>query len=590
MIGFGSWPAEFLEWLAPLVLSTAFVVFYCAVIAIFFVVNAATLGQRVRFIGRQLRRLTNRLNDIDGQQGFVTGFHDYDRSARREFGRAWAEFVETLVMPAPESGKPIHNTGDVAAYLNESTIIAPRVSLAFYQSMPNLLTGFGILGTFIGLSAGVGAASGGLSSGSPTDMTEALTDLLDGASLAFLTSIAGIFLSIVFSLFLRSWTRKLLKALDTWVEAIEERLERVTPAGVALEQLEAERRTAKQVERFNTDLAITLGEALEEKVAGRLSPLLEQLVEAVGELRSDRATDAGQMVEAAINRFTETMEARTGGRFDEMAAVLENLNRTLIGSSEQLERSQEEVGGALEAVVASVRQSMETGAQATAETFRISMAESVEQVRNANREAAEEVQGALGRAARELITAAADASARVSGSSKGLEEAADNLARATRSSRDLLEGTGEFVAQLNGVRETMVTAQRAIVAAADSVGASSEEIRASWDRAASAIRDTAGIVDRIDRVVGELGEQQRAASAAWTSYRERFEGIDVSLARVFQELDRGLAGYCDRVQEFARELDGTTSKTIQSLASATAELEESISELADVMERSTRRR
>ena len=84
------------------------------------------------------------------------------------------EFVETLILPESESDDPIRNTSEVSRYLNDATIIFPRISSGYYHAVPNLLTGVGILGTFLGLAAGVGAASSGLSSSIPTEITAAL--------------------------------------------------------------------------------------------------------------------------------------------------------------------------------------------------------------------------------------------------------------------------------------------------------------------------------------------------------------------------------------------------------------------------------
>ena len=207
------------------------------------------------------------------------------------------------MLPGPGSSDPIRNTSEVSAYLNDTTIIFPRISFGFYQSVPNLLTGLGILGTFIGLAFGVGAASAGLSSSDPGEITSSLQQLLDGASLAFLTSIIGIACSILFVPVDRFFSRRLHLAVDEWVAAIEARLERVTPEGVALEQLEQGRRAVTQLEHFNTELIFSLERALDEKIAGRLSPQLERLVEAVEGLREDRSSDAGQMIEQALGRF-----------------------------------------------------------------------------------------------------------------------------------------------------------------------------------------------------------------------------------------------------------------------------------------------
>ncbi len=576
--------------LADWILSEQFVRLYCGCVGCFFVLQWARLWGGVRSLRQNLRSLTKDLDEVVDPAGFPARFEEYSREAEHAFGAAWTEFVETLVIPAPGSEDPIRNTEEAGNHLNEAAIVAPRVSLAFYQSVPNLLTGFGILGTFLGLAVGVGAAATGVSSGVPEQMTAALTELLDGASLAFLTSICGVGASIWFVLVERRSIRNLQRDLDGWVAALERRLERITPASVALKQLEAERRTARQVESFNTDLAFTLSQALEEKVAGRLSPLLEQLVTAVEELRSDRGSDAERLIKVALGGFAEAMKAGSGDHFDEMSAVLENLNRTLASSSEQFARSQEEVGGALDSVVASVRESLEAGALATAETLRRTASESAEQVRNANRETAEELRGTLARAAGELAAAANEMSSGVTGSTRELEAVAGDLALSTRRSRDLLEAMGGFVDRLNGARETMEEAHRAIGGAAARVSSSFETIRASSDRTVAAVELAAETVGRIERLVDALGEYQASSSAAWTSYRERFEGIDASLARVFQGLDEGLTNYCIRVQEFASELDGTTSRTIQSLASATTELDESIAELGEVMDRSTRRR
>ena len=147
------------------------------------------------------------------------GFQGYDRKVKETLGLPWTEFVETLILPEPESGDPIRNTGEVSRYLNDATIISPKISSGFFQAVPNLLTGVGILGTFFGLAAGVGSAHSGLSSNKPDEITAALQQLLGGASLAFWTSIAGISCSILFVLVERFASRGLHTALDKWVGA-----------------------------------------------------------------------------------------------------------------------------------------------------------------------------------------------------------------------------------------------------------------------------------------------------------------------------------------------------------------------------------
>ncbi len=228
---------------------------------------------------------TEKLSKIDGEQGFVEHFEEFHAYAGKNFGRAWEEFVEMLIMPPPGSGDPVRNTSGVSNYLNETTIIFPEVNFRFFRSVPNLLMGLGILGTFLGLAVGVGSADTGLSSGIPSEITASLEQLLSGASLAFYSYIVGILLSLIFVGIERRQSRKLHLDLYNWVDELEKHLRLITAPEIALEQLNEAEDATTQLRQFNTDLVFSIEQALEEKVAGRLTPHLEQLVESIEGLR-----------------------------------------------------------------------------------------------------------------------------------------------------------------------------------------------------------------------------------------------------------------------------------------------------------------
>lgn len=80
------------------------------------------------------------------------------------------------------------------------------------------LVGLGVLGTFVGLSIGVG--------GIKTDNTEAIQkgidSLLDGVSTAFYTSLAGMTFSLIYTAFEKRWKNRLDKALFDLTEKLDE--------------------------------------------------------------------------------------------------------------------------------------------------------------------------------------------------------------------------------------------------------------------------------------------------------------------------------------------------------------------------------
>ena len=567
-------------------LTERFVWWYCGGILGFALLVVVKLVRDARALHAMLRGLYDELAAVDGKIGFANAFEQYNAQVETAFGLAWTEFVETLVLPEPDSSDPIRNTGEVSRYLNDATIIFPRISFGFYQSVPNLLTGLGILGTFIGLAFGVGAASAGLSSSDPSEITSSLQQLLDGASLAFLTSIVGIACSILFVPVDRFFSRRLHLAVDQWVGAIEARLERVTPEGVALQQLEQGRRAVVQLEHFNTELIFSLEKALDEKIAGRLSPQLERLVEAVEGLREDRSSDAGQMIEQALGRFTDAMQERTGSQFEEMASIVADLNRTLKDSAAGLAQSQQDVRVALDQVLTTVRTSMEAGASAMTDTLQQALKDVTRSIADASGQMAERLTSSSTAAAGELAKTGVEAASQISGSLQGLHASAESLERSTRQSEQVLAGMTRFVERLDALRDSMESAHRQMAAVAEPVGRAASEIRASSDRTADTLARTSEVVGRVDALVSALEQHQQSVAGAWTRYQERFEDIDGSLAKVFNQLDEGLAKYCEQVKQFANELDATASKTIGELAAATGELSGSIEDhdLAGVLQ------
>ncbi|MDE0626997.1 MAG: hypothetical protein OXH99_11415 [Bryobacterales bacterium] len=573
-------------------LSETFVWTYCGVIVILWLTWTRNLSSKSRTLRTKLRGLTDELHSIPDEAGFSSAFEDYNSKAKRAFGLPWTEFVETLVLPEPGSDPLIRNPVDVSRYLNDTTIIFPRISFSFYQSVPNLLTGLGILGTFVGLAFGVGAASSGISSGDPSAITASLQELLDGASLAFLTSIFGISSSILFVPVVRFWSRRLHLEVDRWVGSLEDRMRRVTPESVALDQLEQARSATEQLKTFNTELVFSIEKALDEGIAGRLTPQFERLIDAVDGIRTDRSTDAGQMVERALDRFTTAMQERTGDQFEEMASIVANLNETLKDSAAGLARSQKDVGETLSSVMTEVKASMGAGAAAMAQTLERSLAEVTHTVSGASQQLADQLTASSASAATELSEVFGSSSQRIadvcseavsniSVALRGLAEASASLDRSTRQSEHVLANMSGFVDRINSLRDTIESAHREIVGCAASVRQAARDTRASSQKTVDATERMGGRFDAAESMFRSLDRHQESVASAWAGYQERFEGIDRSLASVFRQIDEGLSGYCEQVKAFANELDRTTAQTVEYLAGATGELSQSIEDLAD---------
>lgn len=112
------------------------------------------------------------------------------------------------------------NKCDLEDYINEDVI--NRVGMNYFNSaMPGTLTGLGILGTFVGLSIGLGSFNGD----DIYTISDNVGPLLGGMKVAFHTSVYGIFFSLIFTYVHRCIMSdaydKLQEFLDCFKECVE---------------------------------------------------------------------------------------------------------------------------------------------------------------------------------------------------------------------------------------------------------------------------------------------------------------------------------------------------------------------------------
>ena len=258
-------------------------------------------------------------------------------------------------------------------------------------------------------------------------------------------------------------------------------------------------------------------------------------------------------------------------------------------------QTQHDVRAALDSVLNVVETSMKSGAAAMAETLQQSLdavtktlAEASEQhaarVAASGTAAVTELQETVGAVTQALAQTGADAADQISKSAVGLLAAAENLEKSSAQNQQALAGMNRFVEEINTLRGTIEAAHSQIADIAAPVDRAARDIRVASDKTADTLTRTSELVGRIDTSISQLEQHQQAVAAAWKHYQEHFEDIDRSLAKVFSQLDEGLSGYCEQVKNFANELDGTTAKTTTALATATAELNESIEDLQSALQ------
>jgi hypothetical protein len=249
---------------------------------------------------------------------------DQRLEANPVIGQAWRAFVRTLV-PVPGQDGVLGATRRPREDLNEGILTSAGVNLRFYTAVPNYLVGLGLLFTFMGLVAALYFASAGVVAPSIHEAQDALRGLLAAATFKFVTSIAGLGASIVYSSREKTQLYRLGQRLDALCTALEQRLVPVTPEYLGTVQLAEMRSQSMLLRRLGRHLHVTIPDTIEERLAS-------ELLDAIAPMREGFARAAeriGRMDDALAARLLEGTSAgpaaiqavRQGGAVIDQAAL-----------------------------------------------------------------------------------------------------------------------------------------------------------------------------------------------------------------------------------------------------------------------------
>ena len=177
---------------------------------------------------------------------------------------------------------------ELEEYISEELL--DRVGMTYFNSgVSGMLTGLGILGTFLGLSLGLGSFRGD----DIYTISDNVGPLLSGMKVAFHTSVYGILFSLIFNLVYRSVMADAYEKLESFLFVFRQT-------------------TQPQAAREDENNAVMV-----VYQAGMLSAL-KQMVELMkGEAREQTAG-----LERIVDKFTERMQISLGADFERLGGTL----------------------------------------------------------------------------------------------------------------------------------------------------------------------------------------------------------------------------------------------------------------------------
>ncbi len=185
---------------------------------------------------------------------------------------------------------------DLEEYINEDLL--DRVGMNFFNSgVSGTLTGLGILGTFLGLSMGLGAFSGD----DIFTISDNVGSLLSGMKVAFHTSVYGIFFSLVFNVVYRSIMSDAYEVLNEFLTVFRQT---------------AQPNAVKEDDSLATMLIYQAG------MANSLKQMLDMM-----------KGNATERVERIVDKFTEQMQTALDADFKKLGNALKKAGESQAASA-----------------------------------------------------------------------------------------------------------------------------------------------------------------------------------------------------------------------------------------------------------------
>ena len=296
-------------------------------------------------------------------------------------------YAETICIDITERKQT--NTPALEIFSEFSTCSAHKINLRLLDTAAGTLVGLGLLGTFLGLTLGIKD----FDSSSTQNIQKSIQLLLSGMGTAFITSLVGMLLSMIYSFCDKYWRNRLSKHLHVLtkkldslyyiddrtlddlneqalaksiastmkevvehemrsvVNALNEKLtynnesgEATTIANAIREILKENQEQSKALKSFSTDLAIELNNGFDEMLSRQMQqkilPLMENvdattkaIVEHIDQMASLVSSPATDMIQTVVdelkNSMSEMMKEFSSGLSGSATNELETLAHQL---------------------------------------------------------------------------------------------------------------------------------------------------------------------------------------------------------------------------------------------------------------------
>jgi len=293
-----------------------------AVIFVFSLISFGVWASRIRQVRAEVVALDARLGAHKGSSREALALAE-TKTSDNELKFLLRE-TEAGLIDLPSQHGPNHNLnqGPRSSYSFRShadtwtvrSVLGGRMNLALFETMPNLLIGFGLMCTFIFLAVALQQAGLALNAldVSARQQDQALQSLIATAGGKFITSIAGLLCSLVWNWRAKVALENLQSSIDTLCHTLRSKVpDNAAEASVRMQLalfqdiLDENRSQVSQLRRFEGDFANAIGDALSRN----MQPAFDKLAQLADSIQTSSQSfgNAGSQAAVELSKAGETL-------------------------------------------------------------------------------------------------------------------------------------------------------------------------------------------------------------------------------------------------------------------------------------------
>ncbi len=544
-------------------LSATFIAFLLSVTVIFLLISAISLIKtlhRVSWLSRLLKGQDTPEKVAEERENLK----NRARKAKNVPSHLWLEFDETLI-PYGNDDEPIklYNTYDADHFFNNSTLAYGITESRLLAAVPGFLTAIGVIGTFVGLQLGLS----GLNLGQElpvSEMKEGLGVVISGAKTAFITSVWGVTLSVLFNFLEKGFERRARGSVRKLQQKIDELFPRFSPEVQLCGIREHTEESRKSLQGLAEQIGVKMQESVLEATAhiqsGLEASLQKIMAPAIEKLVNETSSGSQKALESLVESFLEKFSENGKNQRDAMDSAssrveeaVDSLRGTITSFIGDLQNSQQASDVNEEQRNAIIKEQIQSIKDNT-DKLLVGFNESVKTLKGSEKEFAESMQ---------------------SQAKKFTDDVGDSIKELVAASGNVIDQGMSLQEMVNeSIAENKMASDRMNDAAA-AMASSVENIKSFGAYLKQAADNLSKSISNVVTETGNLSNQNQLALQQLNEYRNQM----LSDSAKFDEVAKRLSGTVDKAGNAFDNLTRHQQEYLTALKGNVQELSEQMSNL-----------